>query len=72
MARHADHMNAVPVEAVPSLATPGTAFTIEARTMETHVDGCQRPGFRYGTTRKSDGKVIMFCKGAKCSARRIV
>ena len=26
-------MNAVPVEAVPSLATPGTAFTIEARTM---------------------------------------
>lgn len=41
-------------------------------TDEKHVDGCPRPGFRYGVTRKSDGKVVMLCKNPRCSAQRVV
>jgi hypothetical protein len=38
MARHNDYMNAVPVEVVPSLATPGTAFTIEKEARAMNVE----------------------------------
>ncbi len=34
----------------------------------THSAGCPQPGFRYGATRKSDGKVVMLCKNPRCSA----
>ena len=48
---------------------------------EQHVEGCTKPGFRYGLTVRTTkasvangtaGKVVMFCKNPRCAAKRTV